>query len=106
MKAAFQCWGKTRESGRRRAQSLDATGANHLKDWRSFVSKERTVFHSVESRFCTEVIVMRSTSGPGLVPSSFDVTVHLVLDDFGKFGRAYLETDEGKAKGQRSFEPS
>ena len=49
---------------------------------------------------------MRSTSGPGLVPSSFDVTVHLVLDDFGKFGRAYLETDEGKAKGQRSFEPS
>ena len=32
-----------------------------------------------------------STSGPSLVPSSYDVTVHLVLDDFGKLGRAYLE---------------
>jgi hypothetical protein len=40
---------------------------------------------------------MRSTSGPTLVPSSFDVTVHLVLDDFGKLGCAYLETDEEKA---------
>jgi hypothetical protein len=33
---------------------------------------------------------------PGLVPS-FDATVHLVLDDFGKLGRAYLETDEERA---------
>jgi hypothetical protein len=31
-----------------------------------------------------------------LVPS-FDVTVYLVLDDFGHLGRAYLETDEHKA---------
>ena len=30
---------------------------------------------------------------PGLVPH-FDVTVHIVLDDFGKAGRVYLETDE------------
>jgi hypothetical protein len=30
---------------------------------------------------------------PGLVPH-FDVTVHVVLDDFGKAGRAYRETDE------------
>jgi hypothetical protein len=37
---------------------------------------------------------MRSTSGPSLVPSSFDVTVYLVLDDFGKIGRAYREADE------------
>ena len=37
-----------------------------------------------------------SETGPTLVPS-FDVTVHLVLDDFGKFGRAYVETDEEKA---------
>jgi hypothetical protein len=28
-----------------------------------------------------------------LVPN-FDVTVHIVLDDFGKIGRAYRETDE------------
>jgi hypothetical protein len=33
---------------------------------------------------------------PTLVPS-FDVTVYLVLDDFGALGRAYLETDEEKA---------
>ncbi len=33
---------------------------------------------------------------PSLVPS-FDVTVYLVLDDFGDLGRAYLETDEEKA---------
>jgi hypothetical protein len=31
--------------------------------------------------------------GPTLVPS-FDVTVYLVLDDFGKLGRSYRETDE------------
>jgi hypothetical protein len=30
---------------------------------------------------------------PGLVPH-FDVTVHIVLDDFGKAGRAYRETSE------------
>ena len=41
---------------------------------------------------------MRSTSGPALVPASslFDVTVYLVLDDFGPIGRAYLEADEEK----------
>jgi hypothetical protein len=33
---------------------------------------------------------------PSLVPS-FDVTVHLVLDDFGELGRAYLETDEERS---------
>jgi hypothetical protein len=31
-----------------------------------------------------------------LVPH-FDVTVHIVLDDFGKAGRAYRETDEREA---------
>jgi hypothetical protein len=31
-----------------------------------------------------------------LVPN-FDVTVHIVLDDFGKAGRAYRETDEREA---------
>jgi hypothetical protein len=36
-----------------------------------------------------------STDAPSLVPSF--VTVHLVLDDFGKLGRAYRETDEEKA---------
>ena len=33
---------------------------------------------------------------PNLVPD-FDVTVHIVLDDFGRIGRAYRETDEAKA---------
>jgi hypothetical protein len=33
---------------------------------------------------------------PSLVPA-FDVTVHIVLDDFGKAGRVYLETDEEDA---------
>jgi hypothetical protein len=33
---------------------------------------------------------------PNLVPD-FDVTVHIVLDDFGKRGRAYRETDEANA---------
>ncbi len=40
---------------------------------------------------------MRSPAlGPSLVPA-FDTTVYLVLDDFGKIGRAYLETDEADA---------
>jgi hypothetical protein len=33
---------------------------------------------------------------PGLVPH-FDVTVHIVLDDCGKVGRVYRETDEQEA---------
>ncbi len=37
-----------------------------------------------------------SDASPSLVPS-FNATVHLVLDDFGKLGRSYLETDEDKA---------
>jgi len=37
-----------------------------------------------------------SSATPGLVPH-FDVTVHIVLDDFGKAGRVYRETDEAEA---------
>jgi hypothetical protein len=33
---------------------------------------------------------------PSLVPD-FDVTVHIVLDDFGTAGRVYRETDEATA---------
>jgi hypothetical protein len=32
---------------------------------------------------------------PSLAPD-FDVTVHIVLDDFGKLGKAYRETDEAQ----------
>jgi len=32
-----------------------------------------------------------TSATPSLVPH-FDVTVHVVLDDFGKTGRAYRET--------------
>jgi len=35
-------------------------------------------------------------TGPSLVPS-FDVAVFLVLDDFGKLGRAYREADEERS---------
>jgi len=35
-------------------------------------------------------------SSASLVPS-FDVAVHIVLDDFGKHGRAYRETDGAAA---------
>jgi len=34
-----------------------------------------------------------TSATPGLVPH-FDVTVHIVLDDFSRAGRAYRETDE------------
>jgi hypothetical protein len=37
---------------------------------------------------------------PNVTPSEapdHDVTVHIVLDDFGKLGRAYRETDEANA---------
>jgi len=40
---------------------------------------------------------MRSPASiPSLVPS-YDVTVHVVLDDFGKLGRSYREADEDAA---------
>src|SRR5215208_372160 len=35
-------------------------------------------------------------SAPSLVPS-YDLNVYIVLDDFGKIGRAYRETDEAEA---------
>ena len=38
----------------------------------------------------------REEQTPSLVPE-FDTTVHLVLNDFGKLGRSYLETDEEQA---------
>src|SRR5262245_49158584 len=36
---------------------------------------------------------------PSLAPDeqAHDVTVYIVLNDFGQFGRAYVETDEAKA---------
>jgi hypothetical protein len=34
---------------------------------------------------------------PSIIPSGFDVDVYVVLDDFGKLGRAYRETDEEAA---------
>ncbi len=36
------------------------------------------------------------TGAPNIVPD-FDLTVHIVLDDFGRAGRAYRETDEEDA---------
>ena len=39
------------------------------------------------------------TQTPPLAPDeqSHDVTVYIVLNDFGQLGRAYVETDEAKA---------
>ncbi len=40
---------------------------------------------------------------PSLVPAGpehFDTAVHIVLEDFGKLGRAYRETDEAEADEQ------
>jgi hypothetical protein len=34
---------------------------------------------------------------PSISPIGFDVDVYLVLDDFGKLGRSYRETDEEAA---------
>jgi hypothetical protein len=34
---------------------------------------------------------------PSIVPGAKDQTVYLVLNDFGRLGRSYMETDEDKA---------
>src|SRR4051812_21405125 len=39
---------------------------------------------------------MCQEAAPSVAPS-FDVTVYIVLNDFGNLGKAYLETDEEKA---------
>src|SRR6478672_3648927 len=50
--------------------------------------------HSDRNTLCLqECSVMRT---PPLAPGD-DVTVHIVLNDFGPLGRAYVETDEAKA---------
>jgi hypothetical protein len=40
---------------------------------------------------------MRQAWTPSIVPSGFDQTVYLVLDDFGHLGRAWRETDVERA---------
>jgi hypothetical protein len=42
-------------------------------------------------------------TAPSLAPVS-DVAVYLVLDDFGRLGRAYVETDEAEADAQTIIE--
>jgi hypothetical protein len=37
------------------------------------------------------------TQIPPLVPDEHNVTVYIVLNDFGQLGRSYLETDEANA---------
>lgn len=39
----------------------------------------------------------RSDFAPSIVPQGDDQTVYVVLDDFGANGRAYRETDAGRA---------
>jgi hypothetical protein len=38
---------------------------------------------------------------PSIVPETAGETVYLVLDDFGRLGRAYVETDERRADLER-----
>lgn len=46
----------------------------------------------------TSVWVLRMSEGPSLVPShKAHGAVYIVLDDFGKLGRVYRETDETAA---------
>jgi len=40
---------------------------------------------------------MRGSWTPSIVPTGFGLDVYLVLDDFGKLGRAYPETDPERA---------
>jgi hypothetical protein len=58
---------------------------------------EQGLSSRVNSRPCVGCVVCcRVTPTPSLVPD-FDVTVHIVLDDFGAAGRVYRETDEATA---------
>ena len=60
----------------------------------SVTNEEPSATASVVLPICMGGVM--SDASPSLVPS-FDMTVYLVLDDFGKLGRSYLETDEDKA---------
>jgi hypothetical protein len=40
---------------------------------------------------------MRRSWTPSIVPTGHDQTVYLVLDDFGRLGRCYPETDPERA---------
>jgi hypothetical protein len=39
----------------------------------------------------------RSWRTPSIVPNNDDHTAYIVVDDFGRIGRAYLETDVERA---------
>lgn len=44
-------------------------------------------------RFCLEFAMRRSSWTPSIVPRGEDQNVYIVLDDFGRSGQAYRETD-------------
>lgn len=51
-------------------------------------------------RVCVCGVCAMDKSSPPLVPGQADVDVYLVLDNFGRLGRAYRETDEAEADRQ------
>jgi hypothetical protein len=56
---------------------------------------------TLESRFCRfvawELSMPRTGWTPSIVPTGDDQNVYIVLDDFGRKGRAYRETDVERA---------
>jgi hypothetical protein len=59
--------------------------------------RERRTGCRVESRRSCEWSCMRNPTPTASLVPTYDVTVYIILEDFGKFGRAYRETDEEKA---------
>jgi hypothetical protein len=74
--------------------SIDIPGKEHIENERVKTFTGTGLGALSLSRRSVDGVM--STASPSLEPT-FDTTVYLVLDDFGKLGRSYLETDEEKA---------
>jgi hypothetical protein len=77
--------------------ALSATNGTSLRYFRELLTFATLAGINWRALLCGECCVM-STQTPPLAPKLTDnVTVHIVLNDFGKLGRTFLETDELEA---------
>jgi hypothetical protein len=68
------------------------TGAIAASDW------NESWRPGLKSRFCSVEFVMRKSRWtPSIVPNGDDQNVYIVVDDFGRNGRSYRETDVERA---------
>ena len=75
---------------------VPTTSQNNNRDMRLFIGGTTRFLRRLIRSLSLVSSMRRPNSRPSLVPQ-YDVTVFIVLDDYGKNGKVYRETDEARA---------